>query len=459
MSAIMVQGTSSSAGKSFLVTALCRILARRGIRAAPFKAVNMSNNARVVNGLEMPTAQYFQAIAAGIEPDVRMAPILVKPEAGGSQVVVMGKVDRHLSTMAWQDRPVHQWPVVTSALRWVQDNYDVVVIEGAGSPAEVNLRALDVVNMAVAREANAAVLLVADIDRGGSFAHLYGTWALLNQDEQRLVRGYVLNKFRGDPRLLAGGPERLEQLTGVPTVAVVPWVAERLPEEDAFGWRNDSATTGFRVAVVAYPSISNLDEFRSLEETATVDLIRRPSDLGHHDLVILPGSKDVRADLDWIRSTGLDGALASESAKRTPMIGICGGLQILGQTVIFEEGDPSDGLGLIPSTVVYETEKLVTSTRVSFGGLDGPWRWLNGVTFDGYEIRRGRAAAAGSAALGPEVVQAGSVLGVSAHGLFEHPDVVARLTGHRPETVEAVIDRVADRVEASFSIPVERLLT
>ncbi len=138
MTAIMVQGTSSSAGKSFLVTALCRILARRGIRAAPFKAVNMSNNARVVNGLEMPTAQYFQAIAAGIEPDVRMAPILVKPEAGGSQVVVMGKVDRHLSAMAWQDRPVHQWPVVTSALRWVQDNYDVVVIEGAGSPAEVN---------------------------------------------------------------------------------------------------------------------------------------------------------------------------------------------------------------------------------------------------------------------------------------------------------------------------------
>ncbi|MCH7846428.1 MAG: cobyric acid synthase [Acidobacteria bacterium] len=270
----MVQGTSSSAGKSFLVTALCRILARRGIRAAPFNAVNMSNNARVVNGLEMPTAQYFQAIAAGIEPDVRMAPILVKPEAGGSQVVVMGKVDRHLSAMAWQDRPVHQWPVVTSALRWVQDNYDVVVIEGAGSPAEVNLRALDVVNMAIARQANAAVPLVADIDRGGSFAHLYGTWALLNQDEQRLVRGYILNKFRGDPRLLAGGPERLEHLTGVPTVAVVPWVAERLPEEDAFGWRNDSATTGFRVAVVAYPSISNLDEFRSLEETATVDLIR-----------------------------------------------------------------------------------------------------------------------------------------------------------------------------------------
>lgn len=459
MSAIMVQGTSSSAGKSFLVTALCRILARRGVRAAPFKAVNMSNNARVVDGLEMPTAQYFQAIAAGIEPDVRMAPILVKPEAGGSQVVVLGKVDPQLSAMAWRDRPVYEWPVVTAALQWVQEHHDVVVIEGAGSPAEINLRALDVVNMAVAKKADAGVLLVADIDRGGSFAHLYGTWALLDDDEQQLVRGYILNKFRGDPRLLAGGSERLEELTGVPTVAVVPWMPERLPEEDGFGWRGDPATAGFRVAIVAYPSISNLDEFRSLEETATVELVRRPSDLGEHDLVILPGSKDVRADLQWLRSRGFDGALASESAKRTPMVGICGGLQILGRSVSFEDDAAVDGLGLIPSTVIYEQEKLVTSTRVSFAGLRAPWEWLNGVTFRGYEIRQGRTAVADSELLGPDVVQAGSVLGVSAHGLFEDADVVTRLTGQRPETVEAVIDRVADRVEASFSIPVERLLT
>src|SRR4051812_6918859 len=262
----MVQGTSSWAGKSLLATALARLIARRGVAVAPFKAQNMSNNARVVEGGEIGTAQYLQARAAGVEPDVRMNPVLVKPEADTrSQVVVRGFADLELSRRPWRERGPALWPVVEEALRSLLAEYELVLIEGAGSPAEINLRGTDLSNMRVARAAGARVLLAADIDRGGAFAHLYGTWALLPAEERALLGGFVLNRFRGDASLLAPGPELLERHTGVATVGVVPLIEHGLPDEDGAA---EPVRTGTRprVAVVRYPAASNLDEFRLLEQ-------------------------------------------------------------------------------------------------------------------------------------------------------------------------------------------------
>ncbi|MDP3131593.1 MAG: cobyric acid synthase, partial [Burkholderiaceae bacterium] len=274
----MVLGTTSGAGKSWLATALCRWYADQGYRVAPYKAQNMRNNARVVptpDGRlgEIGSAQYFQALAARAVPDVRMNPLLLKPEADThSQVVLMGEVSRELTDMPWRSRSDHVWPTIAAALDSLRAEYEVVVIEGAGSPAEINLHASDIVNMRVARHGQAACLLVSDIDRGGAFAHLYGTWALLPEDERGLIKGFVLNKFRGDASLLAPAPEMLQTLTGIPTVATIPMVRHHgLPEED--GVFDDAPFQGrglarLTVAVVTYPRISNLDEFQPLKNVA-----------------------------------------------------------------------------------------------------------------------------------------------------------------------------------------------
>jgi adenosylcobyric acid synthase len=287
----MVLGTTSGAGKSWLATALCRWYARRGLKVAPFKAQNMSNNARVVDGGEIGSAQYFQALAARAVPEVRMNPLLLKPERDThSQVVLMGQVSEELSALPWRGRSERVWPQIARALDELRAENDVVVIEGAGSPAEINLMASDIVNMRIARHAQARCLLATDIDRGGAFAHLYGTWALLPEADRSLLRGFVLNKFRGDASLLAPAPQQLQELTGVPTVATLPmWWQHGLPEEDgvfddrstftptlgtgvsslpaggALASRGGPSALGASgtVAVVAYPRISNLDEFQA----------------------------------------------------------------------------------------------------------------------------------------------------------------------------------------------------
>jgi len=324
---IMVLGTSSGAGKSWLTTALCRHYARQGLKVVPFKAQNMSNNARVVASLhglgEIGSAQYFQALAAKAEPDVRMNPLLLKPEADTrSQVVLMGEVSEALSRMPWHERSEHVWPQIAAALDGLIADNDVVVIEGAGSPAEINLMASDIVNLRVARHANASCLLVTDIDKGGAFAHLYGTWALLPPDDQQRIQGFVLNKFRGDASLLAPAPEMLQTLTGVPTVAVLPmWWQHGLPEEDGV-FDDRSLVSGAvkkTVAVIAYPRISNLDEFQPLKNVPGLRLmwVRSPADLAGlqpSDWVVLPGSKHTSADLAWLRQQGLDAAIAQPRA-------------------------------------------------------------------------------------------------------------------------------------------------
>ena len=499
---VMVLGTTSGAGKSWLTTALCRHYANQGLKVAPFKAQNMSNNARVVDargmgfaagppqgetapqggsdprqrwsvGAEIGSAQYFQALAAKAAPEVRMNPLLLKPEADTrSQVVMMGQVDDALSNMPWRGRSEAVWPTIMTALDALRAENDVVVIEGAGSPAEINLHASDIVNMRVARYAQARCLLVTDIDRGGAFAHLYGTWALLPEEERALIQGFVLNKFRGDASLLAPGPQMLQDLTDVPTLATLPmWWQHGLPEEDGvFDDRsrsNGAITT--TIAVIAYPRISNLDEFQPLKNVSGVRLVwaRNPADCAGADWVVLPGSKATSADLCWLRAQGLDQAVAAHAAQGGAVLGICGGLQMLGEALIDTEGvEPmgqgnSPGLGLLPLVTSFEREKTVRRTEATFGPLEGPWQALSGVEVAGYEIHQGQTAQHPAMAAGGDVARevlaglgwqnaAGNVLGVYLHGLFEDPRALQALFGATTPTLETVFEGLAHYIEQHF---------
>jgi adenosylcobyric acid synthase len=449
----MVQGTSSWAGKSLLVTALARLAARRGIAVAPFKAQNMSNNARVVEGGEIGVAQFLQARAALVEPDVRMNPVLVKPEGDSrSQVIVLGRPDRALSRRAWRERPPSLWPVIERSLRALADEYELLVIEGAGSPAEINLVRTDLSNMRVARLADARVLLVADIERGGAFAHLYGTWSLLEPEDRERLCGFVLNKFRGDPALLHPGPELLRERTGVPVVGVVPRIEHGLPDEDGAAV---AGRTGGRpiVAIVRYPMASNLDEFKALEQVADVVLAASPAQLDGADLVILPGSKHVAADLAWLRAGGFADALAHHPR----VLGICGGLQMLGERIEDPAGvdGRASGLGLLALHTTFAEDKATRRTTATFGALGAPWLGLAGLQVSGYEIRHGDTVAMdGAAVLAPDLGFAdGPVLGVYLHGLFEQPTFVRALLGAAPvRSLDEELDRLADAVAPHLDV-------
>lgn len=470
--AVMVCGTTSAAGKSFIATALARCYARRGLSVAPFKAQNMSNNARVVEGGEIGSAQYFQALAARCTPEVRFNPVLLKPERDThSQVILLGRRADGLSAMPWRERAHELWPVVQRCMQELLESHDVVVVEGAGSPAEINLRSSDIVNMRVARAANAATLLVADIDRGGAFAHLYGTHQLLAPEEQALVRGFVLNKFRGDARLLAPGPERLEQLTGVPTLGVLPlWREHGLPEEDGvyFEALPDAADAGPRFAIVSYPHISNLDEFCPLRRIPGAHLVwaRTATALADADLLILPGSKHVASDLEWLRARNMADAVTAHVRAGRPTLAICGGVQMLGYEILDPRGveGASHGLGLLPCSTEYAPSKQYRFGRYRFGALHGRWSPLSGIAFEGYEIHHGRSRVrAGAEEEAPCAVlpndagwQFGSLLALYTHGIFENSAVLRALFGTDAPTLDDTLEGLADFLEAH--IPIERLL-
>lgn len=465
---VMVLGTTSGAGKSWVTTALCRHYARQGLKVAPFKAQNMSNNARVVAALdgtqgEIGSAQYFQALAAGAEPDVRMNPLLLKPEADTrSQVVLLGRVSAELGALPWRGRSEKVWPQITQALDALRAENDVVVIEGAGSPAEINLHASDIVNMRVARHAQARCLLVTDIDRGGAFAHLYGTWALLPEEERQLIKGYVLNKFRGDAALLAPAPQMLQDMTGVPVVATLPmWWQHGLPEEDGvFDDRTHAQGEVTRaIAIIAWPRISNLDEFQPLKNVPGVRLVwaRSPADCSGADWIVLPGSKATAADLAWLRAQGLDRTIAAHARQGGAVLGICGGLQVLGDALIDPHGIDGNapGLGLLPVVTTFEAHKTVLRMHAHFGELCGPWSALSGVAASGYEIHHGQTVQHPAMAAQGDVVRevmpglawqndAGNVLGCYLHGLFESPAVLQALFGARVPTLEGVFDGLAN---------------
>ncbi|RBW47891.1 cobyric acid synthase [Psychromonas sp. B3M02] len=384
----MVLGCTSDAGKSLIVTAICRLLANRGVKVAPFKAQNMSNNAAITeDGSEIGRAQYLQAIAAKTTPSVLMNPVLLKPCAETfSQVIINGKVDTAISNMPWMARKKLIWPKVVSALTDIQAEYEQIVIEGAGSPAEINLREGDIVNMSVALACQADVYLVSDIDRGGSFAHLLGTWACLAEEEQKLIKGFVLNKFRGDPSLLGNAMDWLEEKTGIPTVANLPYHRHHLPEEDSFRLGTTWQHGAINVALIYYPYASNMDEFDALTYQDDINLVpvQTAQDLSVFDAIILPGSKNSGKSLAHLQAVGLDQEIKKFSQTGKLVLGICGGLQILGSQIndplALEDGD-KQGLGIINLSTTLAHNKATKQRKIS---------WL-GQTIDAYEIHHGES--------------------------------------------------------------------
>lgn len=473
---VMVLGTSSNAGKSWVATALCAWYRAQGYKVAPFKAQNMSNNARVVptpdgGWGEIGTAQYLQALAAGCEPDVRMNPLLLKPEADTrSQVVLLGKVDAALSSLPWRSRSAQVWPHIQRSLDSLRDTYEVVVIEGAGSPAEINLHASDVVNMRVAVHCQAHGLLVADIDRGGAFAHLYGTWALLEPQEQSLIQGFVLNKFRGDAALLAPAPQMLQARTAVPTVATIPMQWNHgLPEEDGVFDARSTGTGAIHttVAIVAYPRMSNHDEFQPLLQVPGVRVVWAQSvaQLQGVDWIILPGSKATSADLLWMRQRGLDAAVVAHAQAGRRVWGVCGGLQMLGEALIDLHGVDGNApaLGLLPLVTVFAPVKKLQRQQVRMPALAAPWAALSGVALQVYEIHHGQTSVradmqAGAQSAAQELVPGvawqcgqGHVLGTYWHGVFENPQVLAALFGAAVPTLAQTFAQLAQGVERWFA--------
>jgi len=456
--ALMVWGCTSDAGKSFLATALCRWFSDRGFKVAPFKAQNMSNNARVARGGEMGTAQWLQAKAARREPEVRFNPVLLKPERDtASQVVVLGHVDRELSGMDWRRRSPLLWEKAKPCLRELMAENEIVVIEGAGSPAEINLADVDYVNLETARESGARCLLVSDIDRGGAFAHLYGTWSLLPSDLRPHLGGFVLNKFRGDASLLEPGPSDLFARTGVPLLGTLPRIPHDLPDEDAvaldhFPTCSDGA--GFEVGVVAWPRISNFDEFRRMGSWPGVGLrlVRVPRDLKDLDLLILPGSKHVPSDLEWLRARGLDVSVREFAASGKPVLGVCGGMQALGGTISDPSGREGNalGLGLLQLTTLHGEQKIVRKSTLAAPRLQGWWSAISGRELSGYEIRTGTVEGVDPDSPEGRLRNRGNVLGVYLHGVFEDPQVLAALFGgneNAPDPLEGVFDQLATLVQ------------
>ncbi|MFQ5856529.1 MAG: cobyric acid synthase [Anaerolineae bacterium] len=443
---LMVQGTSSSAGKSLLVTALCRIFARRRVQVAPFKAQNMSNNAAVCpDGAEIGRAQAVQAVAAGIEPTANINPILLKPEADArSQVVVMGRPWRTLPARTYYQHKGELWSVITEALDRLRAVYELVIIEGAGSPAELNLHAGDIVNMAVARYAQAPVLLVGDIDRGGIFAQLLGTLWLLESEARDRVQGLVVNKFRGDSSLFADGVRILEDRGGVPVLGVIPFLHDlAIPEEDAVALETavDGRRTGvgIDITVIQVPRIANFDDFDPLARTPGVQVryVSSPQALGRPHAVILPGTKSTIADLTWLWERGLVQAIQQLAQDGTAVVGVCGGYQMLGRVVrdpdhVESLMDEAPGLGLLPVETVFRGEKVTRRARARVLGGPGWLAAVAGQTVAGYEIHMGRTMggepwleiverSGDPAAVRDGAVTAdGRVWGCYLHGLFEN---------------------------------------
>ena len=433
---IMIQGTMSNAGKSLLAAGLCRIFKQDGYRVAPFKSQNMALNSFITKtGAEMGRAQVVQAEAAGIEPDVRMNPILLKPTTDvGSQVIVNGQVQGNMRAMEYYRRKREFIPAVMEAYNSLAQEYDIIVIEGAGSPAEINLKATDIVNMGLAELVDAPVLLVGDIDRGGVFAQLYGTIALLEPQEQQRIKGTIVNKFRGDRAILQPGIDILEKICGVPVAGVIPYTHVDIDDEDSLSTRfhTGDGRKDIDIAVVKLPRISNFTDVSPLErfESVSVRYIERPDQLHQPDMILLPGTKSTIADLLWLRQSGLEAAICQQAARGCIVFGICGGYQMLGASVRDPLGVEAagvteiKGMGLLPMDTVFQGEKVQQQTSGVFGEIPGALHSLSGMGYTGYEIHMGRS----QQQLAPLVNQ-GNVYGSYIHGIFDGAGIAQAIIG------------------------------
>lgn len=472
---IMIQGTMSNAGKSLLAAGLCRIFRQDGYRVAPFKSQNMALNSFITDsGAEMGRAQVVQAEAAGIAPDVRMNPILLKPTTDvGSQVIVNGRVQGNMRAMEYYRRKRDFIPAVMEAYRSLEQEYDIIVIEGAGSPAEINLKATDIVNMGLAELVDAPVLLVGDIDRGGVFAQLYGTIALLEPQEQKRVKGTIVNKFRGDRAILQPGIDILEKICGVPVAGVVPYVHVDIDDEDSLSTRFQTGDTrkDIDIAVIKLPRISNFTDVSPLErfDNVSVRYIQRPDQLHQPDMILLPGTKSTIADLLWLRQSGLEAAICQQVARGCILFGICGGYQMLGSTIRDPEGVEAagvteiQGMGLLDMDTVFAGEKVQRQVSGTFGEIPGALHGLTGLGYTGYEIHMGRSQRGGDA-----IQCSGNVYGSYIHGIFDGAGIAqalvrglaakkgidpGRLTVFDPDAYkQEQYDRLADAVRGGLDM-------
>ena len=476
---IMVQGTMSGAGKSLLCAALCRIFAQDGYRTAPFKSQNMALNSFVTrDGLEMGRAQVVQAQAAGVEPDVRMNPILLKPSSDiGSQVIVNGEVRGDMPAKEYFRRKKALIPDILRAYDGLASEFDIIVIEGAGSPAEINLKADDIVNMGLARLVAAPVLLAGDIDRGGVFAQLYGTVELLESDERARICGLIINKFRGDVEILRPGLAMLEEKTRLPVVGVVPYLKVDIEDEDSLSERlqQKNAVKPLDVAIVRLPYISNFTDFMPLEQHPLLGVryVQAARELGMPDLIILPGTKNTVNDLLWLRQCGLETAVQKLARRGTPVLGVCGGYQMLGgmldDSAGTESGRPQTlrGLELLPTRTVFTLEKRRAQVTAAAAAP------FAGAALTGYEIHTGRTTVEGApfctlADGTPDGCVQGSVFGTYLHGLFDSGELTEKLAallcrrkGLAPETAapltmqayrEQQFDLLADGVRRALDM-------
>mgnify|MGYP001780663488 FL=1 len=445
---IMIQGTMSNAGKSLLAAGLCRIFRQDGYRVAPFKSQNMALNSYITeDGLEMGRAQVMQAEAAGIKPMVCMNPILLKPtNHTGSQVIVNGEVLGNMPAREYFAYKKQLIPEIKKAFRELEDYADIIVIEGAGSPAEINLKQNDIVNMGLAKMVDAPVLLVGDIDRGGVFAQLLGTLMLLEEDEKSRVKGLIINKFRGDKSILDPGIEMLEEKGNVKVAGVVPYMNLALEDEDSLTERFDKKEEGLiDIAVIRYPRISNFTDFNIFEQMpgVTVRYVTSISELHHPDIIFLPGSKNTMGDLKWMRQNGLEAAV-KKFAVDIPVFGICGGYQMLGDEISdpdeVEEGRSMRGMELLPVVTVLQKQKQRGQTEGKIAQVSGILKGISGCGFDGYEIHMGKTGWSEKKEKQPEnVISVGNVYGSYIHGLFDHA-----------ETADVILHALAEKKGVSL---------
>lgn len=444
---IMVQGTMSNSGKSFVTAGLCRIFKQDGYRVAPFKSQNMALNSYITkDGLEIGRAQAMQAQACGIEPTSDMNPILLKPTSNvGSQVIVNGEVLGNMKAMDYYANKRSLIPAVMDAYRRLDEQYDIIVIEGAGSPAEINLKDDDIVNMGMAKRAQAPVLLVGDIDRGGVFASLYGTIKLLDEDEQAMVKGMIINKFRGDVEILRPGLQLIEDKVDLPVLGVIPMEFIDIDDEDSLSERLNQTEVqmGLDVAVIRLPHISNFTDFTVFERMEGISLryVTRQGMLGNPDLIIIPGTKNTMDDLAWMRQCGLEGAILRCHEKGIPVVGICGGFQMLGKILEdpfgVEHGGSMRGMGLLNTKTVFKKSKTRTRIEGKVVCAQGLFAELNDMNVSGYEIHMGITKNLGGCE--PMIILSDgrtdalaredfSVFGSYLHGLFDQPEFVKALT-------------------------------
>lgn len=447
----MIQGTASNAGKSLVAAGFCRIFKQDGYRVAPFKSQNMALNSFITaDGNEMGRAQVVQAEAAGINPSVRMNPVLLKPTSDrGCQVIVNGEILADMNAAEYYGYKPRLIPHILKAYRSLAREYEIVVIEGAGSPAEINLQENDIVNMGIAKMAQAPVLLVADIDRGGVFAAIYGTVMLLEEEERKLIKGTVINKFRGDPEILRPGITMIEKKTGIPVLGVVPYLNIDIEDEDSLaerigqGRREESVD----IAVIRLPRMSNFTDFNVFEQIPGVALryVGSVSELKNPDMIILPGTKNTMGDLCWLRQNGLEVSLKKQAAKGTVIFGVCGGYQMLGKKLAdpdqVEQGGSLNGMDLLDCDTVFAKKKTRTRVGGVFNKLDGVFAGLSGINFSGYEIHMGITETGKGAPLtriqrvydrqadALDGCVQDNVMGSYVHGLFDQEQVAPTIAG------------------------------